>query len=211
MNNKLIKIFINIILPFILSFLVYQFFFSNTSSSLKFESDAKVESEFIQSKSELYLFKQNTTFKPYYIDARALVLDKYFEKNNSPLFGYGAKFVESCDKYKAPYDCTFLPAIAYVETQLCTKGISLKQNNCWGWGGSGENRIIFSSLDSAIETITRGMVNGYGSNNLNYPERYVNIYCGVNCNQYWASSMTRERNNILNIARDLNLKILFYE
>lgn len=206
------KLFVNIVLPFIVAFNVYNIF---ALSSVKKDNIEKappqVKSGYIQNTDEVIFLKQNSSVEVSYLDYRAFVLDKYFEKYNSPLFGFGNNFVEACEKYGTPRDCTFLPAIAYVETKLCTKASSLKQFNCWGWGGSGENRIVFSSFYESIDTITRGMVKGYGINNLNNPYKLVGTYCGPNCNPYWASSVEREQKNINNLAKELNLPAMFDE
>lgn len=169
----------------------------------------QVKSESIINTEEILLLKQSSYIDVSYTDFRAFVLDKYFEKYNSPLFGYGKYFVNACDKYGSPYDCTFLPAIAYVETKLCTKALSYYQYNCWGWGGSGDNRIVFKTFPEAIDTITKGMVNGYGVNNLNNPYVLVSNYCGPNCNPYWASSVEREQKAIDSLAKSLGLPALF--
>lgn len=206
--KSILKIaFINILLPFVLAYNAYNLFFiSNENQS---SGKAQVKSSFVESDEEILFLKQNASLNAGYTDYRALVLDKYFEKYNSPLFGYGKYFVAACDKYGTPYDCTFLSAIAYVETKLCTKALSAVQYNCWGWGGSGSNRIIFKNFPEAIDRITRGMASGYGIANLNNPYRLVGTYCGPNCNPYWASSVEREQKAIDKIARDLGLPPLF--
>lgn len=136
-------------------------------------------------------------------DYRALVLDKYFSKYNSPLAGYGSDFVAACDKYGLPSDCTLLPAIAYAETKLCTKSISAKQFNCWGWGGSGDNRIIFKNFPDAIDRISFYMNEGYGLY-LKRPDLIVKNYCGGHCED-WASVVKREQRAINNLANQLGL------
>jgi len=88
-------------------------------------------------------------------DYRAVVLDKYFSKYNSPLTGLGSYFVAMCDKYALPKDCTLMPAIAYAETKLCTKSISDAQHNCWGWGGPGIYRTVYPSYEAAIEDMAK--------------------------------------------------------
>ncbi len=206
-----LKFFVNIILPFVLAYNVYNIFALSNVNVQKETSVPKVKSGYIQNTDEVIFLKQNSYVEVSYLDYRAFVLDKYFEKYNSPLIGFGNTFVEACDKYGSPKDCTFLPAIAYVETKLCTKASSLKQFNCWGWGGSGENRIIFSSFYDSIDTITRKMVTGYGVKNLNNPYKLVGTYCGPDCNPYWASSVEREQKAINKLALDLKLPPMFNE
>jgi hypothetical protein len=135
-------------------------------------------------------------------DYRAIVLDEYFKRNNSPLYGLGKNFVEACDKYNAPKDCTTLPAIGFVETGLCTYKPSQGQKNCWGWGGSGPNRIIFDDYPQAIDTITRRLVAGYGNNFISQPIRMQYIYCGPNCHS-WGNGVEQQRKVMNNIAKEL--------
>jgi len=151
----------------------------------------------------IQLIQQSPYLSMEYKDYRAFVLDKYFALNNSPLMGYGSYFVSACDKYKAPKDCTLVAAIAYVETKLCTQGISLAQYNCWGWGGSNENRILFQSFPDAIDTVTKELVSGYGSI-ITKPILMQSSYCGKDCLS-WGTSVIREQNRINNLAKNFNL------
>jgi hypothetical protein len=137
-------------------------------------------------------------------DYRAFVLDTYFAKYNSPLVGSGKSFVNACNKYGAPYDCTTLAGIAFVETRLCTLALSAKQRNCWGFGGSGSNRITFKSFDEAIDLITNRLVNSYGNNYILNPEKMQSTYCGPQCTS-WAKGVNNARAEIIKTASELNL------
>lgn len=112
------------------------------------------------------------------------LFDKYFASHNSPLFGFGEEFVKACNKYDTPKDCTLLPAIAKIETDLCKTGISAKQYNCWGWGGSGSNRIIFHSFPEAVDTITGRLKVGYGDRFFENANNGALTYCGRHCVNY---------------------------
>lgn len=83
---------------------------------------------------------------------RAEKIDNYFKERNMPLEGYGRKMVEIADKNGL--DWRLLPAISIRES---SGGKHMCQNNPFGWGSC---RIIFSSLNEAIETV------GYKLNNL---------------------------------------------
>lgn len=135
-------------------------------------------------------------------DYRAIVLDEYFKRNDSPLYGYGEEFVRACKKYKAPYDCTTLPAIAYVETRLCTLDLSHAQRNCWGFGGSGPNRIWFKDYKDAIDLITDRLVNAYGPSYMTNPESMQHTYCGPHCN-VWGPAVQQMRYSINNLAIEM--------
>ena len=140
-------------------------------------------------------------------DYRSLVLDEFFKRNNSPLQGFGKDFVVSCNKYDAPYDCTTLSAIAYVETRLCTSPTSHEQRNCWGFGGSGKNRITFSSYPEAIDLITNRLVNAYGSKYMTNPKLMQHTYCGPNCNA-WGGAVQSMRYQINSLALEMGYPAL---
>lgn len=129
------------------------------------------------------------------IDHRARVFDLYFLENNSPLYGHGKDFVAACDKYNTPQDCTLLPAIAKVETNLCKTDISASQYNCWGYGGSGENRIIYSSFEESIDSITGRLMNGYRTAFFEDPEIGELYYCGSHCH-LWGDHVKEVQNQL---------------
>jgi hypothetical protein len=142
------------------------------------------------------------------IDYRAIVLNEFFRRNGSPLQGFGADFVAACDKYGAPFDCTTLPAIGYVETRLCNVPQSAHiQKNCWGWGGSGKNRITFKSYTEAINVITEKLVNAYGVKYMLDPKLMQKTYCGQHCNT-WGGSVQSIRYEIDNLAKQMGYPAL---
>jgi hypothetical protein len=123
------------------------------------------------------------------------IFDLYFAQQDSPLYGYGEHFVEACRTYGAPEDCTLLPAIAKVETNFCKTDISAQQFNCWGWGGSGPNRILFNSFPQAIDTITRRLMIGYGERFFNDANFGGLTYCGRHCVN-WGNYVEEEKRRI---------------
>lgn len=130
---------------------------------------------------------------------KAWIFDEFFKANNSPLTGHGEDFVEACIKYGAPSDCTLLPAIAKVETNLCKTDISAEQYNCWGFGGSGENRIIYKSFEESIDSITSRLMQGYGENFFNDPEIGELAYCGSHCSS-WGNHVKGVQDDIKELA-----------
>lgn len=137
---------------------------------------------------------------------RARVFDLYFRENDSPLEGQGQTFIEACKQYGAPSDCTLLPAIARVETDFCKTDISASQFNCWGYGGSGENRIIYSSFEESIDNITKRLMDGYGEGFFNNPEIGELYYCGRHCNR-WGDHVIVAQNDLKNYARSLGYEL----
>lgn len=112
------------------------------------------------------------------LDVRAYILDQYFAANNSPLYGTGKIFVDACNNYGAPRDCVVTAAIARAETDLCKYFTSASYYNCWGYGGGGANRIIFSSWEQSIDRVTRTLVQNYGIESMNNPTLMEKVFCG---------------------------------
>lgn len=142
------------------------------------------------------------------IDFRAVVLNKFFERNKSPLQGYGENFIQACEKYNAPSDCTTIPAIAFVETHMCKSPLSDAQKNCWGYGGSGENRIWFGSYEQSIDTITKNLMQYYGEENLQDPKKMQYYYCGSHCDN-WGDAVNSVRNDISELSQELGYPKLY--
>ncbi|KKQ36040.1 MAG: hypothetical protein US52_C0011G0004 [candidate division WS6 bacterium GW2011_GWA2_37_6] len=133
-------------------------------------------------------------------DYRARVFDLYFKKNNSPLYGHGQAFAAACDRYSTPHDCTLLPAIAKVETDLCKTAGSAAQFNCWGYGGSAENRIVYKNFDQAADDITKRLMAGYSAKFFTDPEYGELTYCGPHCSQ-WGDHVKTVQNDLKQFAK----------
>ena len=143
-------------------------------------------------------------------DFRVKVFDTYFERGNSPLQGYGKDFLKACEKYGAPYDCTLLPAIGYIETRNCTLAASDRQKNCWGWGGAGENRVVFPDYPTAIDSVTQKLMTipFYKTEFFNNPVYAQFYYCGAHCDK-WGTYVQQARQDINNISVELGYRKLF--
>lgn len=137
---------------------------------------------------------QFTSFQGY-------LFDEYLEAQNSPLAGHGEDFVQACADYETPKDCTLLIAISRIETGYCTTDISAQQFNCWGFGGSGPNRILYSSFEESIDEITRRLMEGYGTRFFENPNNGALFYCGRHCVK-WGDYVLEEQIRLKNYLRD---------
>lgn len=84
----------------------------------------------------------------------AEAVDAFFAKLNSPLVGYGEKFVEEAEKNDLDWRLTAAIAArestAYRNACKSAKG----KNNGFGWGGC---KIGFDSVDEAIEVVSMNL------------------------------------------------------
>lgn len=163
--------------------------------------DFDINSIRIEQQSEVNIIYDNEFFtneNVIFKDKRAYVLDKYFEKFNSPLVGLGIKFVEACEKYGAPKDCLVVAAIAQNESLFCTYPGSAEMHNCWGYGGPGIHRWRFDSFEAGINQVTDILVNRYGVEYMEDPRKMQRTFCGAEpaC-EYWGG-------NILSIMEAMN-------
>lgn len=195
-NLKLLILFFLVLLPTF--FVVTQVNAQTKNYSIPINKTVIVE-------PKVGVFKLNNEF-----DYRARVLDEYFKRNDSPLEGKGKNFIQACEKYGAPDDCTLLPAIGYIETRLCTLALSEQQNNCWGWGGAGENRVIFSDLETAIDEITKNLMEipFYGTEFFEDPVSAQFFYCGAHCDK-WGTHVQNARLDINELSIELGYPPLF--
>lgn len=113
------------------------------------------------------------------VDMRAYVFDQYFLENKSPLYGTGKLFVDACDKYNMPKDCTTVVAIARAETDLCKYYNSATYFNCWGYGGGGGYRIYFQSWQQSIDKVSQSIAQSYGTEFILDPATQERRFCGT--------------------------------
>ncbi len=140
------------------------------------------------------------------IDRRAYVLDEYFNRNNSPLYGTGQVMVDACEKYGAPSDCLIVAAIARNESNLCKYSYSADMHNCWGYGGGGVYRMTFSSFEESIDRVTRTLMEGYGPQYINDPSLMETTFCGnePGCTN-WGNKIKHFRSEINDLAIELGV------
>ncbi|MCA9380469.1 hypothetical protein KC675_04795 [Candidatus Dojkabacteria bacterium] len=164
----------------------------------------KINKTFSQSQPEGKVIVNND------YDFRVKVFDTYFQRGKSPLEGYGKDFLKACEKYGAPEDCTLLPAIGYIETRNCTLAASDRQKNCWGWGGAGENRVVFPDYSTAIDQVTQKLMTipFYKTEFFNDPVYAQYYYCGQHCDK-WGTYVQQARQDINNLSVELGYRKLF--
>lgn len=177
-------------------FLLFSSLFANSKSdglhipevALAFWDDESIVSPEVLGAQTYRVEKQNKlgTFssKFYNSNYRAYVFDMYFEKFDSPLVGHGQNFVDACESYGAPDDCLLMVAIAKAETNLCNTPGSDAQKNCWGFGGSGTNRIVWPNYETSINEVTRRVMEGYGTRFFNDANNGELFYCGAHCSKW---------------------------
>lgn len=143
-------------------------------------------------------------------DIRAYVLDEYFRRNNSPLYGTGEIFARKCLEYPVPLDCTTVAAIARAETDLCKYGQADSYFNCWGFGGAGPNRMRFQSWEAGIDRVYRSLAFSYGYEYMVDPRRMSRTFCGSEpgCTG-WGQRVLFFMAEIDTLAKDLGVGSLF--
>ena len=122
----------------------------------------------------------------------AASIDAFLRTQGSPLAGLGAQFVKSGARWNVdPY---LMVAIAGAETHFGTTGNASAIHNPFGWGP----HIKFSSWASAIETVTKGLRNGYlneGRTSISgIQEKWAPVGAGndpTNLNSNWTTNVTR--------------------
>lgn len=106
------------------------------------------------------------------IDDRALILQNYLAKYNSPLQTHAQDFIDAADHYGI--DWKLVPAIAGVES---TFGKHIPGGfNGWGWGVYGNQAIFFNSWRHGIFTVSQGLKERYVAKGLDTPHKMNKIY-----------------------------------
>ena len=120
-------------------------------------------------------------------DARPVMIDKYLQRYDSPLLGYGQYIVLTADRYHLdPY---LFVAIAQQESNLCKK-IPDNSYNCWGWGIHSRGTLRFDSYNQAIETVIKGLTQDYIGEGLIAPEEIMEKYTPLS-NGSWAEGVNQ--------------------
>lgn len=91
-------------------------------------------------------------------DGRAIILEQFFRRYNSPMGSLGDKMVQAADKYKLPFN--LMPAIAQCEGNL-GKVMPFNSYNPFGFGIYGTTVTRFSSWDESFEKVAKTLRKDY--------------------------------------------------
>lgn len=109
----------------------------------------------------------------YKIVDREAKLEAFLQRYNSPMAGEAATFIEVADKYNMDY--RLLPAISCLES-TCGRVLIPDTYNPFGWGIYGDNYIAFESWAEGIETVGKGIHEGYILKGADTVEKMAPIY-----------------------------------
>lgn len=113
-------------------------------------------------------------------DARALTLEQFFSKYQSPLSQVANLFIEVADKYKIPWQ--LLPAISMQES-LGGKNVPEDCFNPFGWGIHARGRLCFKNWPEGIEKVAQGFKEKYIDNGLVTMEEIMKKYNPISYNR----------------------------
>ncbi|HSX58545.1 MAG TPA: hypothetical protein VLE47_04755 [Candidatus Saccharimonadales bacterium] len=133
----------------------------------------------VSSPIESYYAQKSSTPKIYSAvgrgDSRAVIVDNFLARHNSPMSGLGTTFVSTADKYGLDY--RLMPAIAFQESTL-GKNIPKGSHNAWGWAiyTGADSGARFHDWQFAIETVAKGLKYDYIDRGLTTPEAIMTRY-----------------------------------
>lgn len=106
-------------------------------------------------------------------DARAKIIEDFFDGYKSVLAGYANEFIEVADKYQL--DWRLLPAIAMQESNGGKKVIA-SSHNPFGYGIYGTAVRKFTSWEEAIQRVGQALREDYLNQGLKTPEEIMAKY-----------------------------------
>ncbi|MCA9375027.1 glucosaminidase domain-containing protein, partial [Candidatus Dojkabacteria bacterium] len=128
-------------------------------------------------------------------DSRVIAMRRFLVDYNSPMYPYAEVFIQEADKYGL--DWRIVASISGVESAFGNL-IPYRSNNAWGWKGDPtRDWSYFISWSEGIETVTKGLAQGYGTDL--GPFDIVYTYCPP-CGQTpglpWAQGVTNYMNEL---------------
>lgn len=108
-----------------------------------------------------------------YVDARATIIENFFNKYNSILSKYSQIFIDVADKYHLDY--RLLPAISMQES-IGGKRVIPNSYNPFGYGIYGTKVTRFDSWEQGIEVVGKGLRENYLDEGLANPDNIMAKY-----------------------------------
>lgn len=123
-------------------------------------------------------------------DARAQIIEHFFQNHGSPLAQFGDVFVQVAEENKL--DHRLLPAIAMQESNG-GKRVPEGTNNPFGFGIYGSKKLHFDSWEDAIQTVGKALREEYLNKGLNTPYEIMTKYTppSVEKGGPWATGVTQ--------------------
>lgn len=140
---------------------------------LSFERSANMSTHPYQLYSALPTNQFITTETVTQKDARAKIIEDFFNARQAPLANYGDTFVQAADKYSLDY--RLLPAIAMQESNGGKKVIE-ESYNPFGFGIYGEKVTRFSSWEEGINQVAKTLREKYLNQGLLTPYEIMTKY-----------------------------------
>ncbi len=106
-------------------------------------------------------------------DARAQIIDQFFQRYHSPMEGLGGVIVAAADRYKLPFG--LLPAIGQCEGNA-GKVIPADSYNTWGYGIFGTGVKRFRNWQEGIEAVSADLRLNYFNRGLDTPAEIMTKY-----------------------------------
>lgn len=123
-----------------------------------------------------------------FTDPRVAAMRSFLIDYSSPMYPYADAFVYYADEHSL--DWRMVASISGVETAFGNLA-PVTSNNAWGWrGGPGGTFTKWQSWRDGIETVTRGLAQGYGTNLSPYDiESTYCPPCGATGDHAWANGV----------------------
>lgn len=103
-------------------------------------------------------------------DARPIIIEKYLQKHQSPLYPYAGQILAASERYGVDY--RLIVAIAQCESNLCKKA-PVGSFNCWGFE-NGETHFL--SWEQAFNQVAKTLRERYLDQGLTTPEQIMPKY-----------------------------------
>ena len=110
-------------------------------------------------------------------NARAIIINKVYNKYNCPMSDLGEKFVKEADKNNIPF--WIIPAIAFQESSCGKQTPTVdgqESYNAYGWGVWGDNVVQFDNWEHGIEVLSEYINERFYAQGVTDPCEIMKIY-----------------------------------